>query len=318
MRKPWNSTRCAPASSGCACESRRRGEPLAKRATSCANRNGPYRRRTARCAIWRSRRTTASHELRKLGQQIGALESDIASRQDALGRWLALRYVHGEQSDLKLLLSGDDPNSVARELHYFSYISRAQAELIGALRTALARLRQLEEQAREASAAIAAAESAQRSEREALLRQQAERRKVLARVSGQLRDQRREVKHLERDEARLSRLVEELGKVIAARDSGLRNDRLPEPVATQVPFSALKGKLRLPIRGELVNRFGTHGQTAVRPGRACSSARRRAGGARGRAGPRGLRRLDARLRQSADHRPRRRATSPSTATTSRC
>ena len=75
-----------------------------------------------------------------------------------------------------------------------------------------------------------------------------------------MRNQRREVKSLERDEARLSRLVDQLTKVIAAPiERGRRNERVPEPSeggSEQSSFAQLKGKLRLPIRGELVNRFG--------------------------------------------------------------
>lgn len=203
-----------------------------------------------------SRRTAASSELRKLAQQIEALESDIASRQDSLGRWLALRYIHGERGDLRLLLSGQDPNSVARELHYLGYISRAQTDLIEELRAGLARRRQLQAQAREASAELATAESSLRRERGVLLRQQLARRKVLSRVSGQLRDQRRQVKYLERDEFRLSRLVEEIGKVIASTALP-RNEKLPDASTAQGPFSGMKGKLRLPVKGDLTNRFGT-------------------------------------------------------------
>lgn len=203
-----------------------------------------------------SRRAAASSEVRTLAQQIEALESDIASRQEALGRWLALRYIHGESGDLRLLLSGQDPNSVARELHYLGYISRAQADFIEELRAGLARRRQLEAQAREASSELATAESSLRRERGVLLRQQLARRKVLTRVSGQLREQRRQVKYLERDEFRLSRLVEEIGKVIAST-ALLRNEKLPDASTAQGPFSGMKGKLRLPVKGDLTNRFGT-------------------------------------------------------------
>jgi septal ring factor EnvC (AmiA/AmiB activator) len=206
--------------------------------------------------ILSSRRAAASSEVRTLAQQIEALESDIASRQEALGRWLALRYIHGERGDLRLLLSGQDPNSVARELHYLGYISRAQADLIEELRAGLARRRQLEAQAREASSELATAESSLRRERGVLLRQQLARRKVLTRVSGQLREQRRQVKYLERDEFRLSRLVEEIGKVIASTALP-RNEKLPDASMAQGPFPGMKGKLRLPVKGDLTNRFGT-------------------------------------------------------------
>ena len=160
--------------------------------------------------------------------------AEIAARQERLGRLLTAQYLGGERSYLKLLVMGEDPNQVARELQYYSYVSRAQAAFIQSLRADLERLRAIEALTRDKTAEISAIESEQRAKRGQLLGQQAERRKVLDRVSAQLRGQRREVKSLERDEARLSRLVDQLTKVIAApTERGRRNERVPESGSEQ-------------------------------------------------------------------------------------
>src|SRR5262245_51883087 len=203
-----------------------------------------------------ARRAAAEEELKTLAKRSQALEAEGASRREALGRLLALRYINGEQSGVKLLFSGDEPGRIARELHYYSYVSRAQADMIADLRANLSRLKELEQGTRGRNAEIASIESARRSERASLLREQAEHRKVLAKISSQLREQRRQVKHLERDESRLSRLVEELRKLLAAAPARLRNDKVPERGGVDNSFSGLKPGLRLPIRGELANRFG--------------------------------------------------------------
>jgi len=196
-------------------------------------------------------------DLNRVDKQARGLEAGIAAQQSQLGRLLATRYASGQQDYLRLLLSGRDPNQTARDLHYYSYISRAQADFIRALRNNLAGLAQLASEARDKSAELGELKAQQREGRKELLAQQAERRRVLARLATQIRSQRREIKSLQRDEARLSRLVEELGKVISPSTSGRRNDKLPEPGGGAGAFAALKGKLRLPTRGELINRFGT-------------------------------------------------------------
>jgi len=206
--------------------------------------------------ILAARRAKADEDLKVLAKRSEALEAEIASRKEALGRLLTLRYLNGEQSGMKLLLSGEEPGRIARELHYYSYVSRAQSDMIGELRANLARLKDLEQGTRGRNAEIAAIESERRSERAALIREQSAHRKVLSQISNQLRDQRRQVKHLERDESRLSRLVEELRKLLASAQPRLRNDKVPEPGNADNSFSGLKKGLRLPIRGELVNRFG--------------------------------------------------------------
>jgi len=210
------------------------------------------------------RRAAAQGELGALTGQARELDAEIASRRESLGRLLTSRYLDGEQSALKLLLSGENPGRIARELHYYSHVSRAQAEFIRELGSSLERLRNLEAGAREKSAELAAIESAARKERGALLKEQAEHRRVLERVSVELRGQREQVKHLERDESRLSRLVEELGRVIAATPL-LRNDKVPEPGGAEGPLAGLKRGLRLPIKGELTNRFGAQRQSGGPP-----------------------------------------------------
>jgi septal ring factor EnvC (AmiA/AmiB activator) len=203
-----------------------------------------------------TRRSAADEELKSLSRRSQSLESEIALRRETLGRLLTLRYLNGEQTGVKLLFSGEEPGRIARELHYYSYVSRAQSDFIGELRANLLRLKELEARTRGRNAEIAAIESARRAERAALLREQAEHRKVLARVSNQLLEQRRQVKHLERDESRLSRLVDELRKLLASAAPGLRNDKVPEASGADKSFAGLKSGLRLPIKGELANRFG--------------------------------------------------------------
>lgn len=196
-------------------------------------------------------------DLLRVGEQTKALEASIAAQQGRLGRLLAMRYASGQQDYLKLLLSGRDPNQTARDLHYYSYISRAQADFIRALRNNLAGLAQLGRDARDKSAELAELVAKQLEGRKELEVQRAERKKVLARLASQIRAQHREIKSLQRDEARLSRLVEELAKAIVPRATGKRNEKLPEAGRAEGAFAALKGKLRLPTRGELINRFGT-------------------------------------------------------------
>ena len=201
------------------------------------------------------RRSAAQNELKTLARQSRSLEAEIASRQESLGRLLSLRHLEGEVGQVKLLLSGEDPGSITRDLHYYSYISRAQAQMIGELRASLANLKELEALAREKNAELVAIESAQRKERSALIAQQAERRRVLERVSNELKAQRRQVTQLERDESRMARLVEELGRVIASTPL-VRSETVPEPGGAEDKPAGLKRGLRLPIKGELAERFG--------------------------------------------------------------
>lgn len=186
------------------------------------------------------------------------LQKDLAGQQDALGRVLAARQEGGAPDALRLVLSGEDPAEVARKLYYLAHVSRAVAVLVETFRAGLADLAQVRAETREKAARLAEVERAQRADRERIVAERAERRRVLARVAGQIRHDRKEIAVLRADEARLSRLVEEIGRVLAARPSReyARIERVPELGSASGAFGDLRGKLRLPVRGELIGRFG--------------------------------------------------------------
>jgi septal ring factor EnvC (AmiA/AmiB activator) len=121
-------------------------------------------------------------------------------------------------------------------------------------------VRELADQTRDKGTELTGIEEEQRRERQALLAEQAEKRRVLDQIAAKIRAQRKEIGVLKQDEQRLSKLVEALGKALAAepRRPGLRNERTPEALTLSggAAFASLKGRLRLPIRGELTNRYG--------------------------------------------------------------
>jgi len=177
---------------------------------------------------------------------------------------------------VRVALSGEDLSDAARNLHYLTYISLAAARMIQAHRGGLAELAALKESSEGKARELAAIEASSRAEREQLLKDRRERRRVLERIALEVRDAKKRMQTLVADEGRLSRLVEEIGKLLQTRPGAgyrqvaTRIDKAPEAAAgaPASPFSALKGRLRLPVRGELIGRFGTQhaGATASAKG----------------------------------------------------
>lgn len=198
-----------------------------------------------------------------------ALETTITSQQALLANQLYQQYLNGEQSYLRALLQQRDPSTIARDLQYFSYIAKARANLIGDLRKNLGQVATLDIQTETTLKEVAQLKEAQMQERQELKKQQEERRGMLKKLASQLQAQRGEISRLKRDEKRLSQLLERLARIVpktsvkktearkSVPEKGLRNEALPTPEQDSNGFAALKGKLRLPVRGELANRFGT-------------------------------------------------------------
>ncbi len=204
-------------------------------------------------------------------------DAEIRERQARLGEMIRQAYMRGGGDALKLMLNGENPSQAARDLHYLSYLSRAQMQLIEEMRQGLARLAELKESAAEKDRALAEIREAQLKERENLLKEKQARQKMLNQLAGEIRKQRKEIATLKRDEQRLSELVARLAKLAAkpkprpparqqtpASKKGATGDKplavntaVPEAGRDGTPFSRLKGLLRLPVAGELMNRFGT-------------------------------------------------------------
>ncbi len=166
----------------------------------------------------------------------------------------------GEGGVGRLLLSGKDPNEVARSLAYYQFVSQAQSALIRDLQARVTELAALEQRSGESSAALAELEHAAQAERDRLTAQAAERRRVLARISDDIGRQRRGIETLTRNEQRLARLVDGLARALSAPPPPQgaprpRNELVPD-AAGGGSFARSKGTLRLPVRGELASRFG--------------------------------------------------------------
>ena len=197
--------------------------------------------------------------LASLQLQSGQTASGIRSQQALLEKLLYQQYL-GQQSDyLALLLNGQDPDQVARQLYYYSYISRARADFIAKLRGNLNELNFLTAQTRDKSNELKEIQAEQAAQKRLLEKEKLAHQQVLASVSKQIAQQRREIGTLQRNERRLTRLVEKLAKILSEKKPPpkLSNFQLPDSSLDANPFQQLKGKLSLPVKGELANRFGS-------------------------------------------------------------
>ena len=201
---------------------------------------------------------TADKKFNELQQQERRLIGSMAEQQVLLGRLLYQQYLGGEQEYLKLLLSNHDPNQVFRDLQYYKYIARSRATWLASLHDNFAALNAVSTATREQRAELKSLRAEQSAQKKALEKEQHARQRVLGKISQQLRQQRREINRLQHDENRLAKLFDKLTKMLAKPKTNplFRNDNLPDNRFDGSPFDQLKGKLILPVKGEVTNQFG--------------------------------------------------------------
>ena len=200
-----------------------------------------------------------SRELAELNQRVAATQNSIDAQRSLLDRLVLQQYREGGGDGLRLFLEGRDLNEVERQVHYLGYISRARLDLIRQLGDSLAALSALRGQVEGKRQQLAENEAVQLASRKELEKEKAARKRVLAALAGDITKNRKEIGRLRRDEDRLAKLVEQLGKLMTPKPNprtGRTINEAADKSMAGIAFSALRGKLKLPARGELINRYG--------------------------------------------------------------
>lgn len=197
---------------------------------------------------------------RRLGDLLQGLVAHEATPQAAA--WLPLASAGDGEA-----LGGD------AEIGLTGYLIADRARTIDALRDRRNELSDLEDEARERQDDLVGIAADERRNQKQLVREQETRRRTLAGLSRQVASQRTSVASLERDDKRMASLIQQLASVLAAPPR-----RPPRPAPGAAPgavavapasveppagtgFALLRGRMRLPVAGEVAGRFGT-----ARPG----------------------------------------------------
>ncbi|ACT47473.1 Peptidase M23 [Methylotenera mobilis JLW8] len=221
-------------------------------------------------------------ELAKLDAESKTTNRALSQEQKLLSGQLYQQYIHGQQSYVQMILQSERPSEVARDLHYYSYVAKARADLINKMQNNLNKIKRLNELTASKLQEITDLKQKQLSEKRILEAQKKEKSKVVNSLSQQIAEQRGQIKKLSRDEKRLSQLVSRLARIIPknkpvavnnkpsankpaspaikntpSTNIAVNNENLPSDNFAGANFSALKGKLRLPVRGAVSNRFGS-------------------------------------------------------------
>lgn len=201
-------------------------------------------------------RQETTSTLNEAQQQSKQMRGRIQAQQAVLSKLLYQQYINGSQDTMRLVLNLQNPNEISRQVEYYGYLSRSRATLIASLRQDLKQAEAAEGVVKEKNAELLRIEAQQLSDKRALQQEANNRKRTLSNLEQQIGARRKQVKQLERDEQRLTRLVERLARAVAPPKTRKRKPG-ERPSAASADFTKLKGSLKLPVAGELSNRFGS-------------------------------------------------------------
>ncbi len=198
-------------------------------------------------------------KLKRLQAKHKRVKTSINVAQTQLDKLLYQQYLGGQQKYLRLLLNQQDPNQIARNIHYYKHLSLARSENIRILRINQKKLEILTRTSRKQMDQLTAIQTEYSKQTERLAQEKTKRQMVLSQISEKIIQQRQEIDKLKHDEKRIANLVEQINKLLTKKNTAtpLYNNKLPNTSKEKQPFVSLKGRLYLPVRGELVSRFGS-------------------------------------------------------------
>jgi septal ring factor EnvC (AmiA/AmiB activator) len=164
-------------------------------------------------------------KLQDLAAQQERLAKTIALQKQQLAKLLREQYVAGNEDRIKLLLSGDNPNRINRDLQMMAYVSQAQAKLLTSLRTNLAAVEANQSETQNAKDELEEIAQEQRDQKGLLEKEKAKHASLLANLSTKLVTQRKEANKLEQDAQRMSGLVDRLTRLIREQEIAAAAER---------------------------------------------------------------------------------------------
>tara|TARA_R110002073_G_scaffold313230_7_gene485051 strand:- start:1335 stop:2468 length:1134 start_codon:yes stop_codon:yes gene_type:complete len=201
----------------------------------------------------------ADDSLNQLQIQHKQIKNNIEIARIQLDKLLYQQYLNGQKDYLRLLFNQQNPNQITRNLHYYKQLSLARTEIINSLRINLKELEKLTQASHKKKAEITAIQVKHSLQKEQLEQEKIKHQTILSQISGKISQQQKEINKLKRDEKRVSTLIAQIDKLFAQKNTliSLYNNKLPDSSKEGLPFTSLKGHLNLPVRGELVSRFGS-------------------------------------------------------------
>jgi len=148
-------------------------------------------------------------QLKTLATEVQVQRNTMLQSRDLLAAQLRAQYSSG-LSPWSVLLAGENPQALGRELGYLDYVSRARSEAIQTLTNDVARLNELEQAEKKRRDHIENNINETDNKKQGLVNQRKARSIVLARIEDDIRLQKAEMSRLGQNEKRLSDLVQGL------------------------------------------------------------------------------------------------------------
>ena len=203
-------------------------------------------------------------KLSKLKKDSSELKKDIQSRKENQSLNYYYSYTQGQVGSLQMLLEGINPNKITRDLRYLGFFSEAQNNNIKKIKDNLNSLEIKKKKIDKTIKKIASLKKTEERKKKKQEKEKKKKRKVLTKINKEISSGKKKKGKLIADEKKLTNIIEDLikkSKVVTKKKKVKEkikadNKSLPDPSLDKLHFKKLKKKLKLPIKGKIIHKFG--------------------------------------------------------------
>jgi septal ring factor EnvC (AmiA/AmiB activator) len=226
-------------------------------------------------------------QLLSLQKQTEQLEVEKKKQQSLLEQQLTSAYMAGQNDLIKLILNQEDLSKVVRAKSYYHYLNEARLNSIEQLNTTQQKLEENQKQQAETLAALRETYQQQKKIESKVRAEKAIRDKALQTLNKDINYRNSKIAQLNALEKKLKDRIQQAAKARAiaqakqkaaaekarkAQQQAIAEEREQQAINAQInettnnraKFSTLKRKLKWPIRGKVLNRFGTTRSSQVK------------------------------------------------------
>ncbi len=215
--------------------------------------------------------------LNKIRQEMQSLHDEVSKQNIELAGQIKAAYAMGQKEKLKLLLNQQDPALSSRMLVYYDYLNKARLTKLADISESIKHLDQLGKRQQQETELLEKNLEQKKSEQVAVDGVRKRRAELLVQLKSDFSSNEQQIIHLKESENKLKNLVSSLQrstndiafeveqtKKMHGSAEAVSSEAVKDLPASTDDFSklkgdfySLKGQLSWPVKGRLVNKFGS-------------------------------------------------------------
>jgi septal ring factor EnvC (AmiA/AmiB activator) len=205
-----------------------------------------------------------SKNLNKLKKRLRAVNKEIKERKKILSQHFYRTYTQGDPSQIQMILEGSNPNKISRDIEYIRLFTLSQNKNINVIRKKYKELDRNKKKTNSTLKKVVLLKKNKEKKAKQLIKQKKTKSKILKKINSKITTQKKIKTKLINDEKKLTNLITNLinksienSKKIKIQDkTSVNKKKIPYQKFDGINFKKLKKKLKLPVAGKVIYKFG--------------------------------------------------------------